>query len=54
MKVKELKDDKITKDWLSAIKASENTKDTYLEGMQAFTEWVKKTPEQLLLEAEAK
>lgn len=53
MKVKELKDDKITKDWLSAIKASENTKDTYLEGMQAFTEWVKKTPEQLLLEAEA-
>lgn len=53
MKVKELKDDKIIKEWLSAIKASENTKQTYLEGMQTFTEWVKKTPEQLLLEAEA-
>jgi hypothetical protein len=48
MKVKELKDDKTIKDWLSSIKASENTKQTYLEGMQTFTEWVKKTPEQLL------
>lgn len=52
MRVGELKEDKTIKEWLSSIRASDNTKRVYLEGMQAFTEWVKKTPEELLTEAE--
>ncbi len=37
MKVNELKDDKIIRDWLSGIKATDNTKQSYLASMQLFT-----------------
>jgi hypothetical protein len=36
MKVKELRHDKIIKEWLSRIKAAVNTKESYLTAMQAF------------------
>ena len=44
MKVNELKSDKITKDWLSVIKAAEETRKVYLQAMQSFTEFTDKTP----------
>ncbi len=52
MKVKELKTDKIIKDWLSGIKAADDTRKMYLQSMQQFTEFTHKTPLQLIEEAE--
>lgn len=52
MKVKELKNDKIIKDWLSGIKAADETRKGYLQAMQYFTEFTNKTPLQLIEEAE--
>lgn len=52
MIVKELRNDKIIKDWLSGIKAADNTAESYLTAMQAFTEYTKKKPLQLIEEAE--
>jgi integrase len=53
MKVNELKDDKIIRDWLSGIKATDNIKQSYLASMQLFTGYTKKKPLQLIEEAEA-
>jgi len=53
MKVNELKNDKIIKDWLSGIKAADETRKGYLQAMQYFTEFTDKTPLQLIEEAEA-
>ncbi len=52
MKVSELIGDKIVKDWLSGIRATENTRGSYLQAMQQFTEHVNKTPLVILEEAE--
>jgi len=52
MKVKELKTDKIIKDWLYGIKATDDTRKMYLQSMQQFTEFTHKTPLQLIEEAE--
>jgi integrase len=49
----ELKNDTEVKKWFSGINASYNTKQSYLQAMQAYTEMTGKTPEQLILEAEA-
>jgi integrase len=51
MKVEQLKEDTIVKNWLSGSKQS--TRKTYLLAMKGFTEWVGKTPKELLEEAEA-
>ena len=53
MKVNELKEDKLIIVWFDTINASEHTKRNYMFAMQFFTECVKKTPEELILEAEA-
>ncbi len=52
MKVNELKNDKIIKDWLSGIKAAYETRRVYLQSMQQFTEFTHNTPLQLIEEAE--
>ena len=54
MKVNELKNDKIINDWLSGIKAADETRKGYLQSMQQFTEFTHKTPFKLIEEAEAK
>ena len=53
MKVSELIGDKIVKDWLSGIRATENTRGSYLQAMQQYTEFTDKTPLQILEEAES-
>ena len=49
----ELKENVEIKKWFSGINASDNTKQSYLQAMQAYTDKTDKTPEQLILEAEA-
>ncbi|WP_292387836.1 tyrosine-type recombinase/integrase [Methanosarcina sp. UBA5] len=51
MKIPELKKNSIMQEWLSTVSSDAST-DTYLLGMQHFTEFTKKTPEELLEEAE--
>ncbi len=51
MKVKDLELDETVLDWLININASENTRRSYLTGMQEFTAFIGKTPEELLEEA---
>jgi len=53
MKTNDLKEDKLISSWLSGIRASKNTRDVYLLGMQAYTEFTKMTPKELITEAEA-
>ncbi len=52
MKVNELENDKTIKDWLSGIKAADETRKGYLQSMQQFTEFTHKTQLQLIEEAE--
>lgn len=52
MEFSQLKDDKFVQDWLSGIAARPNTKSIYTDCMRAYTEYVKKTPEELILESE--
>ncbi|WP_440948130.1 tyrosine-type recombinase/integrase [Methanosarcina sp. T3] len=52
MNYKELKDDKYIKDWLSGIGAKKTTREGYTDSMRAFTEFLDKTPEQIILESE--
>ncbi len=52
MKVKELKKNIFIKAWLKGIKAKKTTEETYLQGMQEFTEYIGKTPDKLIIEAE--
>jgi hypothetical protein len=51
MKIFELKEDPIIIQWLDNINKS-TTKNNYLLGMQVYTEWLKKTPDKLIDEAE--
>lgn len=53
MKSYELKDDKFIRRWLSGKRATKETIQSYLQSMQHFTEFVKKSPEELIVEAEA-
>lgn len=55
-KIDELKKDDFIIDWLDTLEANEASDKTirnYLLGMQAYTDCVKKTPTELILEAEA-
>ncbi len=53
MDTKELANDDIINEWFLTISAKESTKKRYLDGMKLFTEMTKKTPKELILEAEA-
>jgi integrase len=53
MKAIELRNDKFIKRWLSGKRATQETAKSYVQSMQMFTEFVSKTPEELILEAEA-
>ena len=53
MRVRELKDDAVIMDWLETLNPGRNTEINYLRSMQMFTEWIGKTPNELLTEAEA-
>jgi integrase len=53
MKYAELCQDSEIKLWLSRIGAKPNTVKSYLLGMQEYTEFVKMTPDELILEAES-
>ncbi|WP_321417138.1 tyrosine-type recombinase/integrase [uncultured Methanomethylovorans sp.] len=52
MRFAELKKDTIIIEWLDTLNPKPNTERNYLVAMQAFTEWVGKTPEEILTEAE--
>lgn len=52
MEFRQLKDDKYIKDWLSGIGAKINTKGTYIDSLRSYTEFLRKTPEQIILESE--
>jgi integrase len=52
LKVHELASDRIIKTWLSTIKASQETRNSYLQSMHFYTDFFNMTPEQLLEEAE--
>lgn len=52
MKYNELKDDQTIKDWLSSINAKPTTRNGYIDSMRAYTEFLGKTPEQLIEESE--
>lgn len=53
MTMSDLRDDKIITNWLADIGAADNTTESYLSGMKQFTDYTKKTPQQLIQEAEA-
>jgi hypothetical protein len=56
MKVDDLKKDDFIIEWLDVLganEASDKTKRNYLLGMQAYTDYVQKTPSELILEVEA-
>lgn len=52
LKTIDLKKDKITKNWLSGIKATEETQKSYLQAIQGYTEFTGKCPEELIKESE--
>ncbi len=52
MKAKELEQNSFINEWLTGIKAKKATRETYLQGMQEFTEFTGKTPGKLITEAE--
>lgn len=52
MKILELKRDFTINQWLEIVNIREETRKSYLLGMQTFTEFTNKTPEQLLNEAD--
>jgi integrase len=53
MTIPEVREDTQIKNWLCDIGAARNTSESYIEGMQQFTQCVKKTPLELIEEAEA-
>lgn len=53
MKVYELKKDVLINEWLDSINASKTARCNYLFAMQAYTELIKKTLNELIEEAEA-
>jgi len=52
MEVRDLCNDAIITEWMDTLNPSDNTRNIYLQGMQEFTDWVNKSPEELLVEAE--
>lgn len=52
MKSNELRDDTYIKNWLSGIGAKPNTKLIYVDCLRSYTEFLKKTPEQIIIESE--
>ena len=52
MKVRDLAEDPLIVDWMDTINPATNTKKLYLQAMQNFTDWIGKTPDDLLTEAE--
>lgn len=53
MEYKELKDDPFVIDFFNKIEASENTQKMYRQALKYYTKIAKKTPEELILEAES-
>jgi integrase len=53
IKVPELKNDLVIIEWFEILNPKSNTQRSYLYSMQAFTDWIGKTPNELLTEAEA-
>lgn len=47
-----MRKDLVIIEWLDTLNPKPNTAKNYLRAMQNFTEWVGKTPEELLAEAE--
>ena len=52
MKFSELKGDTYIKNWLSGIRAKPNTREIYTDSMRAYTEFIGRTPEELITQAE--
>lgn len=53
MKIAELEKDPLIIEWFANIEAAENTQKNFLQGMRYYTDFIKKTPSELLDEAEA-
>lgn len=51
MNFQEMGVDPIIRDWLITVNLSKITEQNYLFSMRTFCDWIKKTPEELLLEA---
>ncbi|WP_440947629.1 tyrosine-type recombinase/integrase [Methanosarcina sp. T3] len=52
MKFNELKQDTYIKNWLSGIGAKTSTREIYTDSMRAYTDFLEKTPQQLIEESE--
>lgn len=52
MKCYEIKEDQYINRWLLGIGAKENTKNGYIDSLRIYTEFLQKTPEQLIIESE--
>ncbi|AAM04968.1 tyrosine-type recombinase/integrase [Methanosarcina acetivorans] len=52
MKYNELKDDAYIKNWLSGIGAKTTTREGYTDSLRAYTEFLNKIPEQIIIESE--
>ncbi|WP_048126804.1 hypothetical protein [Methanosarcina lacustris] len=52
MKVQDLSNDPLVIEWLDTLNPSDYTKKIYLQGMQDYTDWVNRSPDKLLTEAE--
>lgn len=52
MNWKELFEDRYIKNWLSGIGAKKTTREGYVDSLRAYTEFLRKTPEQIILESE--
>jgi uncharacterized protein YeaO (DUF488 family) len=52
MKTFELENDSTIEEWFDCINPSENTKETYLGAMQAYTDYTEMSPAELREEAE--
>jgi len=52
LEFRQLKDDKYIKDWLSGIGANPINEENYIDGLKAYTEFLNKTPEQIITESE--
>lgn len=52
MESKQLKEDQYIKNWLSGIGAKKTTRTIYIDSLRAYTEFLNKTPEQIIIESE--
>ncbi len=53
MEIAELKNDPLVIEWFNLTEIAENTRKNFLHGMRYYTEFIKKTPAELIEEAEA-